>query len=470
MLGSQLGQLMGGCMNRTRTTRGARRLLGALSAAAVILAGLFATAGPAQASHLSCGATITSSVTLDSNIGPCPGFALHVAASNITINLNGKRVSAANGPEETAGIHLMNVTGVVVTNGIVEGFDGGVVIDGGSGNTVRNLVVRNNRNDLSGDDPLTPADEGEGQCIYGDGIIASDSDNNKIMYNDVMGNGPYSGISLVGDSDANTVFTNMARYNNISNVRPDGSAGPCGAPFSRPHQDIGIRIEGPGADRNVVLYNTVYHNQLVGISVHGHVCNPPAPAPGQPPPPPQPGNTENSIRWNTVHHNGFAGPNERGDGIGVLRQGPADVVCVAFNNSMARNFSHHNARDGIFVGAPTTNNRISYNRVGDNGRDGIRLSGPFSAGVPAQQYPGATNNVLIENYGRRNVGWDGADLNPNCDANRWIRNVFTKVNDACVVANGGQGTVAPPPGSASAMSGTQSSPDALLPLSNRPRL
>ncbi|MBW3645917.1 MAG: copper-binding protein, partial [Actinobacteria bacterium] len=69
---------------------------------------------------------ITTDTRLDSDVGPCPGHGLIVRADNVTLDLNGHTVFAANGPEETVGILLGNVSGVTVRNGTVEGFDAGV--------------------------------------------------------------------------------------------------------------------------------------------------------------------------------------------------------------------------------------------------------------------------------------------------------------------------------------------------------
>ena len=426
-----------------------RRLLGALTASLLALLGLVGTAGPADAAHVRCGDVITRSVTLDSDVGPCPDFGLHVAGSGITINLNGHRIFGANGPEETAGVHLMNVSGVTVLNGTVEGFDAGVAVDGGSGNTVQNLLVRNNINDLSDD----PARE---ECVWGDGITTNSSDNNRILGNRVTNNGPYSGISLVEDSDGNLVQGNAVFNNNVPNIigtNPETGrpiAGPCGAPFSRPYQDIGIRVEGPGANNNRVAANTVTNNMLNGITIHGHVCNPPPPPPGMPPRPPDNPNTNNTIAANNVQSNGYGDPADPGAGISILRQGPLTIVCVAFNNTIEGNNSSMNAEDGVFVGAPTQNNTINRNVVNRNTRDGIRVSGPARNRTTGeliidprtgQPFPGAVNNVLFKNQGTGNLEHDGHDDNENCDNNRWKNNRFGTVNQPCVANRGGKGAV-----------------------------
>jgi len=83
-------------------------------------------------------------------------------ADNITVDLNGHRVSGA-GPGDGShpGILIDNHTGVTVTGGqssTISGFDEGVAIIGGSHNTVSFLSVRDNVGPQTTD------------SVYGDGI------------------------------------------------------------------------------------------------------------------------------------------------------------------------------------------------------------------------------------------------------------------------------------------------------------
>ncbi|MCA1684094.1 MAG: right-handed parallel beta-helix repeat-containing protein, partial [Actinobacteria bacterium] len=63
--------------------------------------------------------------------------------------------------------------------------------------------------------------------------------------------------------------------------------------------------------------------------------------------------------------------------------------------------------------------------------------------VSFQASSGAHDNTLMSNRGTGNAFHDGADYNPNCDANVWSGNIFGTVNQACVKANGGTGTIVP---------------------------
>ena len=219
-----------------------------VSVCAAVTIGALSTAlvGTAAATHVDCGDVITQDTTLDSNVGPCKSDGLVIAASGVTLDLNGYSVLGNKKNAEQVGIHLQNVSDVTVTSsrpgGTVAGFDAGVVVEGGSGNEVSNLTVRDNINDLQG--PV---------CEYGDGILVLGSDDNLITANTVVNNGPYSGIALAGDSDDNSVSNNQVYNNNPPNIRDTSRrTARNGSPFSWPIQSLSISIDRPGSTGNVV--------------------------------------------------------------------------------------------------------------------------------------------------------------------------------------------------------------------------
>jgi len=329
-----------------------RRIIGTVGAAITLVVTGMVSAGPAQAAVLACGSTVSQSTTLTANVGPCAGGdGLVITASNITLNLNGFKVIGKKHAGDAAGVRLANVTGVTVRGGTVQGFDAGVAIFGGSGNTVTNLTVKENVNDYQG-----------GACDLGDGISMTNSDNNTISANRVANNGPYGGITLIADSDGNQIKNNTVVGHNIRSISGSG----CG----NTTQDEGIRLEGPGANNNIVNNNSVTQSLLSGIGVHGNVgCrnNPPQPRDTAP-------NDFNSITNNTVTATAGAGES---DGIKVLEQGPfGTVVCAAANTTITGNNSSNNERNGIEIPATSVNNTVNKNTVNFNGVDGIHLGGP----------------------------------------------------------------------------------------------
>lgn len=431
-------------------TKRTRRAVGAFAAAAAALAGLVVAGAPANATHVQCGAVITQSVTLDSNVGPCPGNGIVVRGNNITVNLNGFRVFAANGPEETAGIRLGMVSGVTVMNGTVEGFDAGIAIFGGSGNRIRGVTVQNNINDLQEPFAWTPGTPMPAEqqplmlCDLGDGITTFNSDNNVIEGNRVVNNGPFSGIALVDESDNNVVRGNQVLDNNAVNIsnRANGTTGPglCGATApgtpgmqrGREVQAIGIRVEGPGGNNNQIQGNQVVNSALVGISLHSHVCNAEQ---GDPRGNQQP-NTGNFIVGNDVRRTGAETStiDPFADGIASLAQGPIGrVTCAPFGNTIAGNRSSENMRHGISLNTLTTQTVVDRNVVLNNAATGVAVD------------ERATDNTLTGNRGQGNARFDGADRNPNCDNNDWRANAFVRVNQPCVAGGGGTGTVVPAP-------------------------
>jgi hypothetical protein len=81
------------------------------------------------ASDLSCGAEVTSSLTLRADLLDCPGDGLVVAANNIVINLAGHTI----GGDDTTGVERLDSgilvadhSHVTVTGGTVTAFDAGV--------------------------------------------------------------------------------------------------------------------------------------------------------------------------------------------------------------------------------------------------------------------------------------------------------------------------------------------------------
>ncbi|MDP9074800.1 MAG: right-handed parallel beta-helix repeat-containing protein [Actinomycetota bacterium] len=402
--------------------------------AVVLLAGTAIAITPGQASaltHVNCGAVIHASITLANDVGPCTGDGIDLTGSNYTVHLNGHTITGSNGTNNTnnqqLGINLMNAHKVTVFGDAVAGhpgtitaFDAGVGINGGGSNTIVGITVRDNISHVlltGGVDPTNPVATA---CDFGDGITLFNSNGNLIQSNNAVHNGPFSGISLVGTSSHNTLDSNISANNTISNLEPDGAtSGPCG-PFQsvgagpgRAHQDVGIRVEGPGAMHNVVKGNSATGNQLEGIAIHGNVCmNNPNPAPE---------NDYNKVLNNFVSGNGFAGPNENLDGIGILSQGPSSVVCVAQANLIQGNTSSNNAGNGVYVGGRNASlNQVIGNTVNSNGAAGVYISS------------GALEDTIKHNTGSGNGTFDGFDGNPGCGIDQWKANVFVTVNQPCV--------------------------------------
>jgi large repetitive protein len=141
--------------------------------------------GQAIASHVSCGQTITTNTTLDSNISGCTGNGVQIGANGITLNLNGFTISgtaSGNAVDNSGGFD--NIT---MRNGLIRGsFARGVSLTGATGSSLQNL-------DISGP---------------GVGILLFDSSDNQVRENEI--HDAYIGIQLIGGSNRNTVRGNSA--------------------------------------------------------------------------------------------------------------------------------------------------------------------------------------------------------------------------------------------------------------------
>lgn len=434
---------------------------GAVVASALALVATGAIlADPAQAAHVGCDTVITESTILDSDIGPCEGGGLIIDGDNVTLDLNGHTVSGnaeiRQSPDK-AGIILRQVSGVTVKNGTVQGFDAGVAIMGGSANTVRGVTAQNNVNYrvLTGRDSQ-PADvdpEVGPFCDFGDGITAFNSNNNIITGNALIGNGPFSGISLVGDTNDNMVSNNMVRDNDIINETPQGEGTICGGlaaentsmEIGRHSQDAGVRIEGPGAERNVVDGNRIGRSALAGVLVSGYHTGYGA------------NNGDNVIRNNKIMETGLRTHDSEGDGtesyrasgIHLHHSGPG-FIHVSHGNLIEGNISSRNFGAGIEITGPTPGsenlgefgNTIRNNVVNQNLLDGIHLAeGTVHTTVTGNSgwgngYDQARVAEISDADEYSNWdGVDGGDYNPNCGSNSWSQNRFRTVNQPCVATD-----------------------------------
>jgi hypothetical protein len=93
----------------------------------------------AHATHLACGAVITTDTTLDSDLVDCPGNGLDVNASDVTLDLGGHTISGArSGVGVVTGPRVSRVT---VLNGTVRNFQTEIRLGPGSGYAVRDLSL-----------------------------------------------------------------------------------------------------------------------------------------------------------------------------------------------------------------------------------------------------------------------------------------------------------------------------------------
>ncbi|MDP9075043.1 MAG: right-handed parallel beta-helix repeat-containing protein [Actinomycetota bacterium] len=311
--------------------------------------------------NLACGQEITQDTTLVADLTCTNGPALIIAADNVTLDLAGFTVSGdlASG-SDSPGILFRGVHGSTVRDGTVQHFAAGVAIQGGGRNLVQNVTTQDNI----------------GGGNFGDGIVIDGSTENRIEGNTVLRNGPYSGITLLNKATHNDIRHNIVMDNNMSQAG-DPSAG---------RQDMGIRIEGPGASHNKVESNTITGSGGDGITVLPVCTNLDTgqPCVGE-------GNRFNRIINNTSNSNGVSG---RGDGIKMFCM---QTPVAPSDNTIVGNFTNNNTTYGVCFDARCNKNEASGNSAHGNGQ------------------------------------YDGYDANdPPCETNEWEDNDFLAVNQPCV--------------------------------------
>jgi len=326
-----------------------------------------------DAGSITCGAEITQDTILGADLSCDHGPALVIVADGVTVDLGGHTVSgAADFSAEGPGILLRGVSGCTVRNGTVEHFEAGVAVEGGAGNMIEELVIQDNLGTPDG--------------TFGDGIVINESRDNTVRNNVVRRNGPFSGVSLGRNTSGNEVVDNTVADNNMSHVGfPDAG-----------RQTMGIRIEGPAANHNRIMGNTVTGSGCDGIVVLATCDNPDdePPCVGTPP------NEHNEIGGNTTSGNGTSG---RGCGIRLFSM---PLPMPPLHNTVHDNVADNNTSYGIAL-------------------DGLPLRAP--------------GNQAIRNRGHGNGEFDGSDgtLMPPCGRNVWDANEFGTVNQPCVSSREG---------------------------------
>ncbi len=397
----------------------ARKRSVAFLAGVVLTALSTAEVGPASADDVVCGQVITQNTTLHEDVRPCPGnddnpndgvppYALKIAASNITLDLNGHDVAGVTTPGDGVGILVQDVTGVTIKNGEIKHFDAGILVLRGGSHTMTGLTLYRNIGPQevdAGDAPqcLSDVEADLVQCItsfritegpnfIGDGIVIRNSPNNVVRGNEVAFNGPYSGISVLGPASTGTsIDTNDVHDQDVPVVlrlRDRGTGRVV-------RYDYGIALgvaDGgvPKGSRASVTNNQVTRSLNQGIFV---------------------GVNDSVLSRNQVSSSGFvtpspttvAGDNGRIPGTGIHMEGSRNRV---ESNTVMLNGYH-----GIYLSSGD-NNQILNNDARFNGNT-------------AAETVGTSIGATFEGDS------DLKDQKTNCGTNIWRGNRFITANPAC---------------------------------------
>lgn len=181
---------------------------------------------------LACGTTITSSVTLKSDVGPCPGNGIVLGADEITLNCAGHSVTGTVSSE--AGIGTQN-NDVKVVNCNVSGFFVGFAVYQGTGDSFVSDSAQHNMQHgflvLEGSNATFTNDEAVGNGGSGFAVTLGDGStltNDRATSNGVAGFAIYlsSRDSLVNDeADGNgqAGFGVTGSSNSLVNDRASGN-------------------------------------------------------------------------------------------------------------------------------------------------------------------------------------------------------------------------------------------------------
>ncbi|MFE0424907.1 nitrous oxide reductase family maturation protein NosD, partial [Streptomyces sp. NPDC058953] len=342
---------------------------------------LLVVAAPAQTANatvLTCGQTVTTSVVLSADLLNCPGDGLVVGAGGITVDLNGRTID---GVGLGAGIRNNGFAGVTLTNsaaapGRVQQFDYGVRLNAGTaGNIVEKLTIQNN--EFSG-------------------IELNSAHTNNQVRNNLIDRQSHRGITIIGGSGSNVITGNTLTANQGQGAYVQNSAG---------NRIEGNRITGSGGNAlalegsgtNSLLVNTLGTSGDAAVTlrlgsnnnlVQGNTSDRSADA----------GlivadSTGNRVLSNTLrnagdsgivlqaaHHTTVTGNDVRGNTGGI-------ELSSANNNLIQSNNASNTTGIGIQLGL-SLNNELRRNDANNNGAQGIYVVGDA---------PAATGNRLIEN-------------------------------------------------------------------------
>jgi len=323
-------------------------------AVVLTLSALFAAAlaDSAAAAQVQCGDVITESITLENDLGPCPGDGLVVGADGIRIDLGGHVIRGSGGgagpvlyAETKDGVAVDEHNDVSVSNGAITNFDVGVNVYEATRLHITKVEAHHDRVGVllleTSHSSITRNNlHHDGYAIY----LYEDADSN-VITDSAMTDSTF-GVYLDKSSD-NTIWRNEVRGNFIYGV------------------EVAI-----ASDRNSIRFNTIANSVSEGLLISA--------------------SQGNRFTDNVVRDTAFNGPVTIGASPGtvvarnaIVNSSPGDRTSpgVWINNGSNDVILSRNEISGQPTGIEVRSSRVllSRNTVSDNSRDGIALiSGPGS--------------------------------------------------------------------------------------------
>jgi Right handed beta helix region len=211
---------------------------------------------PQSTTTVTCGQTITVSITLGVNLICGSGNGLNVGANGITINLNGHTLTG-----NTSGVGVRNglFSGVTIENGSVTGWADGILVDRPT-NKITGVRASQNQTGM--------VVTGSGSTVSGNVIFSNtgpgitvDANNVKVTANVVRQNGA-DGIDLFAGTGS-FIQTNQVENNTGRGILDEGSKTTVTGNISNANGGDGIRSSAD--DTAAVGTNTANFNGAFGI-------------------------------------------------------------------------------------------------------------------------------------------------------------------------------------------------------------
>jgi copper-binding protein NosD len=207
-----------------------------------------------RSTTLTCGATVTASVTLADDLTNCPGRGLTIGAANVTVNLNGHTID---GQGSYYGVYVGSA-GDTVENGTIHSFSVGVQLNG-DGSKAVNLRITNVEDGLDVADSHHVVSSNAIFDTAGFGINGGGA-SNQYLNNTVQG-AAVQGIRLGG---ANATLTgNRVLSSGTEGIQVDGDGAKLTGNVANGNGGDGIVVTSP---RATLSKNQAFFNTKLGIA------------------------------------------------------------------------------------------------------------------------------------------------------------------------------------------------------------
>jgi len=281
-----------------------------------------------NATHVSCGDTITTNTDLDSDLINCPSSGIFIGADNIILDCNGHTISGSG----TFGILSQNRQNIAIKNCVMQSFFYGIKFE----STDQSLLLNNTAQNSAYGIALWPSSNFNtvtNNTANGntDGIDLAESSNNNILTDNTANNNVFGFV--IAQSSSNTFISNTADNNNDfgfilsstdSNTFTDNTASNNDEGFSL--------IQGffdPLGSFNNIFTNNIAQNNAKGFSITD--------------------SNSNTFTNNTAENNNIYGFNIHKSSNNILTDNTAD-----------------NTTNGIILSSFSSNNIISSNTITGN--------------------------------------------------------------------------------------------------------